>query len=373
MMKMERMTLRVFIILLFLNTTLFSQVDRSKPPKPGPPPEVKLGEYIPFQLKNGLKVFLVENHKLPRVAFKLVLDIDPVLQKNKAGYVSAAGQLLRTGTKTRTKDQIDKQLDFIGAELSANSSGAFAMCLKEHSAVLAELLSDIIINAAFKQEELDKIKLRMKSDLEASKDDPEEIARVVRNALVFGKDHPYGEAVTEETINNISLEDCRDYYNKFFRPNVAYLAVIGDITLEEAKPLVERSFGPWEKEKVPRYEYKKPFPPDSGLIAFVDRPNSVQSVINVAYPVDLKPWDKDVIEANVANTILGGGVFRLFKNLREKHGYTYGAYSSLRKDELAGSFNAYANVRTEVTDSAVVQILLEMKRIGNEKVPGDEL
>lgn len=362
------------IILIFLPLlTLFSQVDRSKPPKPGLPPEVKLGEYVSYQLNNGLKVFLVENHKLPRVAFKLVFDIDPVLEKEKAGYVSASGQLLRTGTKTRSKEQLDKEIDFIGAELSAGSTGAFAMCLKEHSAVLAELLSDIIINATFKQEELDKIKLRMKSDLEASKDDPEEIARVVRNVLVFSKDHPYGEPVTEKTIENISLEDCRDYYTKFFKPNAAYLAVIGDITLEETKPLVQKFFGAWEKKEVPAFEYKDPLPPDGGRIAIVNRPNSVQSVINVAYPVELKPWDKEVNAASVTNTILGGGVFRLFKNLREKHGYTYGAYSTLRKDKLAGSFNAYANVRNEVTDSAVIQILLEMKRIRDEKVLEEEL
>jgi len=373
MMRRKVFAISVVIIVFLPLLSLFSQIDRSKPPKPGPAPEFELGEYIPFQLNNGLKVFIVENQKLPRVAFKLVLDIDPVLEKDKAGYVSAAGQLLRTGTKTRSKDQLDKAIDLIGAELSTSSSGAFAMCLKEHAAVLAELLSDIIINASFKQEELDKIKLRMKSDLEASKDDPEEIARVVRSALVFGKSHPYGEPVTLKTVENITLEDCKDYYIKFFRPNAAYLAVIGDITPDEAEFLVNKYFGSWEEKDTPEFEYSDPLQPDSNRLAIVDRPNSVQSIINVAYPVELSPSDKDVLDALVTNTILGGGVFRLFKNLREKYGYTYGAYSLLNKDKLTGSFNAYANVRNEVTDSAVIQILLEMKRIRDEVVPEQEL
>jgi predicted Zn-dependent peptidase len=373
MIRIKKFVFKMVLVILLLPLSLFSQVDRSKAPKPGPAPDFQLGEYIPFQLGNGLKVFIVENHKLPRVAFKLVLEVDPVLEEDKAGYVSAAGQLLRTGTKTRSKTQIDRTIDLIGAELSTSPTGIFALCLKEHSDVLAELLSDILLNASFKQEELDKIKLRMKSDLEASKDDPEEIARVVGNALVFGKKHPYGEPVTLKTVENIILEDCREYYKKFFRPNAAYLAVIGDINLDEAKTLVNKYFGAWEKKDVPEFEYSDPQAPDSNRVAIVDRPNSVQSIINIVYPVELTPSDEDVINALVTNTILGGGVFRLFKNLREKHGYTYGAYSLLKKDKLVGSFNAYANVRNEVTDSAVIQILHEMKRIREEKVSEEEL
>jgi len=353
--------------------TAFAQIDRTKPPKPGSPPEIKLGEYQSFQLSNGLKVFVVENHKLPRVAFSLVVDRDPIVEGGKAGYVSASGELLRTGTKTRTKAELDKEIDFIGATFSTSSDGVFAMSLREHTDKLIKLISDVVLNADFKQDELDKIKLRMKSDLAASKDDPDAIASIVRNVIAYGKNHPYGEPMVEATVDSFSLEDCKNFYTTFFRPNISYLAVVGDITINDAKPLIEKYFGTWEKKDVPKFNYEIPLPPSGIKVAVVDRPNSVQSVINVVYPVQLKPSDKDVIDASVMNTMLGGGVFRLFENLREKHGYTYGAYSSLNKDELVGSFNAFASVRNEVTDSAVTQILYEMKRMRDEKVSDKEL
>ncbi len=366
------------LTLLFLFTILFiipskAQVDRTKMPEAGPAPEIKIGQYESFTLENGLKVFVVENHKLPRIAFSLVLDRDPIMEGNSAGYVSAAGSLLRTGTQTRTKDELDKEIDFIGAKLSTSSTGVFGLALTQHSEKLLELISDIVLNANFKQDELDKILLRMKSDLESEKDDPQAIASNVKRVLLYGKDHPYGENMTEETIKNISLKECEDYYKTFFKPNIAYLAVVGDITKSEAKNLVEKYFGSWKKGEIPHYTYKTPEQPNNTQVAIVDRPNSVQSVVNVTYPIQLKPGSEDVIKARVMNTLLGGGVFRLFYNLREKHAYTYGAYSSLSSDKLIGSFAAYANVRNSVTDSAVTQILYEMKRIRDEKVPDEEL
>jgi predicted Zn-dependent peptidase len=234
-------------------------------------------------------------------------------------------------------------------------------------------MSDLILNSEFADEQLDKILLRMKSEIAMAKDDPTAIASNVRKVLLFGKDHPYGEQTTEETIDNIKLDKCKEYYRNFFKPNIAYLAVVGDITLDEAKPLIEKYFGKWQIGDVPQFTYKKPEPPKGLNLAIVDRPNAIQSVINIAYPVQLKIGDADEIKTKVTNTILGGGVFRLFNNLREKHAYTYGAYSVLASDKLIGNFNAFADVRNEVTDSAVTEMLYEMKRLKEEAVPDDEL
>lgn len=361
------------VLISILTLAASAQVDRSKQPQPGPAPVIELSDYTTFSQENGLKVIVVENHKLPRVTFSLMLDIDPVLQRDSAGYVSAAGQLLRGGTKTRTKDQLDEEIDFIGANISTSSTGVYASSLKKHTDKLLGLMADVIINSDFKPEELEKIKLRMQSDVAQSKDDPGSIAERTADAVRYGKDHPYGEHITEQTIKNITLDKCKNYYQAYFKPNTAYLAVVGDITEDEVKPLLEKYFSNWQKGDVPENTYTVPKPPDKTEVVFVDRPNSVQSVIDVTYPVQIKIGDEDEISANVMNTVLGGGVFRLFNNLREKHAYTYGAYSNLAKDELVGNFSASAEVRNQVTDSSITEILYEMKRIKEELVPEDEM
>lgn len=370
------MTKKIFVILLSLVIVvpLFAQLDRSKRPEPGPAPEIKIGEYESFELPNGLKVFIVENHKLPRVTFNLYIDAEPVLEGENAGFVSATGELLRTGTKTRTKDKIDEEIDFIGASLETSANGIVASGLEKYKEKILEIMADIALNANFKQEELDKIKKQMLSSIAASKDDPNSIANRVSSVLMFGKNHPYGEPETEESVNSITLDKCKNYYETYFRPNIAYLAVVGDINKTKAKALVEKYFGKWIKKEVPRNSYETPKPPLINKVCLVDRPNSVQSVIAICYPTDLKIGSDDEIKASVVNLILGGSATgRLFMNLRESKGYTYGSYSRLKSDPIIGSFFAFAQVRNSVTDSSITEMLKEMKRIRNEKVSEEEL
>ena len=350
-----------------------AQVDRSQLPKPGPAPEIKLGTYETFELKNGLKVFVVRNTKLPQVSFSLLVDRDPVLEGDKAGYVSVAGELLRSGTKNRTKDQIDEEVDFIGANLSTNSTGVYASSLSRHKEKLMALMADVVLNPAFPQEEFDKILKQNKSGLAAQKDNPQYIANSVQAKLLYGANHPYGEVTTEGTLENVKLQDVQQYYNTYFKPNTAYLAIVGDITKKEAQKLVTKHFGSWQKGTVPTHTYPDPKPLQKPQIALVDRPSSVQSVVQIVHPIELTPGDADVIPARLMNDILGGGDARLFNNLRETKGYTYGAYSSLSSDELVGKFMAYANVRNAVTDSAVFEFMKELKRIRTEAVPQEEL
>ena len=344
-------------------------LDRSKPPEPGPAPVIQLGQSESFTLDNGLKVFVVENHKLPRVAFSLVLDLDPIFEGDNAGYISTAGQLLNRGTTSRTKAQIDEEVDFIGASLSTSGSGAFGSSLTKHTEKLLELLSDVTLRPSFPQEELEKIKTETISALQANKDDPGSIASNVRGVLRYGKDHPYGELITEETVASITLEDCQEYYNQYFKPDIAYLAIVGDINKQRAQQLVEQYFGDWRSGEVPKHQYEQPTPPEQTQVAMVDRPQSVQSTINITYPIELTIGHPDVVPIRVMNTILGVGFSsNLVQNLREEHGYTYSARSSLSSDRLIGSFNASADVRNEVTDSAVVEFINELRRIRNEPV-----
>ncbi|MEI7812168.1 MAG: pitrilysin family protein [Ignavibacteria bacterium] len=366
----------IFILLttlISLNILSAQKPDRSKPPAPGAAPEIKLSDYDRIDLPNGLKVFIVENHQLPVVSMSLVLDRDPIMEDSATGYLNIAGDLLRTGTKTRTKDQIDEETDFIGASLSTSSAGLFASSLKQHFEKLMDLASDIIINPVFKQEELDKLKTKTMSSLAASRDEPGTIADRIVKMLYYGRSHPYSEFETEKSVGNITLRLCRDYYDSYFKPNITYIAIVGDITKKEAEPLVNKYFGAWKKAEVKHFVYAKPAVPLTPRVAVVDRAASVQSVIRIGHPADLKTGSEDVIKAGISNTILGGGVFRLFKNLREKHAYTYGAYSGLHPDQLAGNFTASTSVRNIVTDSAITEILSEMKRIRTEKTEEAEL
>lgn len=348
-------------------------LDRSKRPEPGPAPVIKIGEAESFVLANGLKVFVVENHKIPRISYQLVLDYDPLLEGEYAGYVSFAGQLMRTGTTTKSKDEIDEAIDFIGARLNTSPDGLYASCLTRHNETLLGIMSDIIMNASFKAEELEKIRTQTLSSLEADKNDPSTISDKVGKKLFFGKAHPYGESESETSVKNITLEKCENFYKTYFKPNIGYLAIVGDITLKDAQVLIEKYLGNWQQGEVPKIKYMTPKPPAKTMVAIVDRPNAVQSTIKVGYPVDLKPGSQDEMGVRVMNTILGGGSFRLFNNLREKHGWTYGAYSQLRSDRIIASFSASAEVRNPVTDSAYTQILHEMNRLRTEPVGNDEL
>jgi len=350
------------------------KLDRSQPPKAGPAPKIQLGDIESFELDNGLKVFVVENHKLPRVAFSLQFDIDPNLEGDSKGYAAMAGSLLGTATKNRSKDEIDQAVDFIGATMSASDGGIYGMALTKHQDKLLELMSDVIINPVFKEEELEKLKTQEMSALASAKDEPETIANNVRAALTYGPKHPYGEVKTEETVEKITLDQCKKYCDTYFKPNISYLAVVGDITSAEAKPLIEKYFGKWAKGEVPTAKFDLPKKPEEQTVAFVHKPGAVQSVIHITYPVDLKPGSEDAIKASMMNTILGrSSTSRLFMNLREDKGYTYGSYSQLKEDESAGYFTAFANVRNEVTDSSITEILHELNRLRTEKVAEEEL
>ncbi len=349
-------------------------VNRSIKPKPGPAPEIKLGKTESFTLPNGMKVFVVENHKLPTISCNIELDIKPELQGDMAGYRELMSELLVAGTKTRTKDVLNAEIDQMGANINASDEGLVGSGLKKYQEKIFEILADIAMNANIPQEELELAKKKTISGLETQKNDPDAMVRNVSAIVNFGKNHPYGEIPTEKSVKNISLARCQQYYQTYFRPNVAYMAIVGDITLAEVKPLVEKYFGAWQKKDVPVASYSVPMLDGNDAnrltkVDFAPRTAAVQSVVSVTYPVDLKPGTPDVVKARVANTILGGGSQgRLFLDLREKHAWTYGAYSSLRDDDLGGSFSATVKCRNIVSDSSVGAIIDEMKMMQTERV-----
>lgn len=363
-----------FLLALCSATAVLAQVDRSKYPEPGPAPQINIGEPTSFTLPNGLKVFVVENHKLPRVTYSLVLDRDPVLEGDKAGLTSLVGEMLMGGTSTRSKDELDEAIDRIGARISASSTSASASSLKKYNEQLLELFADVLFNPSFPKVELDKLKKQTISGLAAAKDDPNSIVGVVRNAVMYGKDHPYGENETEKTVENIQVEDIKNYYANYFKPNIAYLAIVGDVHADEARELVNKYFAGWQQGEVPRHEWSNPQAPVGNKVVLVNRATSAQSVINVGYPLDLKPNDPNVIAASVVSRVLGGGASgRLFLNLREDKGYTYGAYGGINPGKLVATLNTSASVGTAVTDSATQEFIHELQRLNQKTITQEEL
>ena len=371
---MRNLKLNILTFALALSAVANAQIDRSKAPEPGAAPKINIPEPAKFELANGLKVFVIENHKLPQVSIQLSLDIPPMLEGDKVGLSSIAGDLMGAGTTKHTKSEIDEQVDFIGADFTTTGGGVYASGLSKHTDKLLDLMSEVILYPAFPEEELEKQKKRELSGLKSLASNADAIAGRVQSSLLYGKNHPYGEVQIKEHVENIGIEDCKNYYNTYFRPNIGYLVMIGDIKVEDAKQKIEKYFGTWEKKDVPTIEMPAVKNPEGVNVVFVEKPGAVQSVVKVIYPVDLPQGSKDASANLVMNGIFGGAFSsRLNMNLREAHGYTYGARGSVRADRYIGSFSAGASVRNEVTDSTVAEILKEMNSIIKDGVTKEEL
>jgi len=372
---MKRIKNILILIVALCSAVSYAQIDRSKQPEPGPAPEINLKDPQSFDLKNGLKVMVVENHKLPRVSIQLMIDNPPILEGEKAGVSSMTASLLGKGSKSISKDDFDEEVDYLGARINFGAQNAFASSLSKYFPRILELMADAGINPNFTQEEFEKEKEKLITNLKGQEKNAAAIAGRVQSALAYGTDHPYGEFITEESVNKIELKDVIQFYRNYFVPANAYLVIIGDVDFKETKELVETHFTPWTKAVPPSFSFSKPTEPLYTQINFVDVPNAVQSEVSVQNLVDLKMADDDYLSALLANQILGGGAQgRLFQNLREDKAYTYGSYSGIGNDRFAPSrFSASSSVRNAVTDSAVVEILSEVDKIIKEPVSEREL
>ena len=361
----------VFALIAFGAT---AQIDRTKLPEPAPAKELKIGDYEKFKLKNGLTVIVAENHKLPTISWTLSFNTGPITEGDKSGYRSIFGQVMRAGTTSKTKEELNEEVDFMGASVNVSSGAISAFSLSKYKTEVLDIMTDLLYNPSFPQDEFDRAIEQTLTGLQQAKDDPNTIAATVRGVVNYGSDHPYGERTTEETVKNITIDDLRNHYNEFFKPNIGYLVVVGDISKREAQKLVKKYFDKWERGEVQKEEFPAPKAIDRTVISLVDRPASVQSAISISYPIDNKPGNPDVTTASLMNQILGGGgSARLFMNLREDKGYTYGAYSGLGSSRYSATFNASASVRNEVTDSALTEFMNELRRIREEQVSQEEL
>lgn len=343
-------------------------------PKPGPAPSININKPQSFVLKNGLKVLVVENHKLPRVSFNLTLDNPPYAEGAKKGVSDILSSMIGNGTQSINKDAFNEEIDFLGANINFYASGASANGLSRYSKRILELMADGALNPLFVQEEFDKEKAKLIEELKSEEKSVTAIARRVENVLTYGKEHYKGEFTSEETLKNVTLDDVIVNYNTYFVPANAYLVIVGDVKVKEVKKEVERLFGSWKKATAPQLTYSDPKDVQYSQINFIDTPNAVQSEIALVNLSNLKMTDKEYFAVLLANQVLGGGgEGRLFLNLREKHGWTYGAYSSIGSGKYINKFRSGSSVRNAVTDSAVVEVFNELKRMRTELVSEEDL
>lgn len=370
---MNTMKFKLIMLLCFVSTSLVAQIDRSTMPKPGPAPEINLGEPDTFKMDNGLEVLVVEDHKLPRVSVRLVIDNKPH-KEDKPGISSLTSALMGTGTKNMSKDEYNEEIEFLGATVNLGSGYAYASSLKKYFPRVFELMADGALNPVFTQEEFDAEKAKLIEGIKSNDKNVGAMAGRVSSVLAYSVNHPYGQFTTEESVEKITLEDVKNYYRNFFVPGNSYMAFIGDIDKKEAKKLVDDYFKKWKTERAPEFTLPEPKKAQYRQIDFVNMSNAVQSEIIAQNTVDLQMSDEDYFPVLVANQILGGSFGSyLNMNLREDKGYTYGARSSIGADRYAARFRASVSVRNEVTDSAVVEILNEIKRIRTEPVDAQKL
>ena len=363
----------LLLTIFFINSTLLSQVDRTKPPVSGPPPVINLGKPNMFSLKNGLKVIIVENSKLPRAYANLDIDNYPDYEGDIKGVASLVSSLMGNGTTTQSKDDYNEEIDYMGASLSLSAGGGFASSLKRYFPRVLEMMSDGLKNPVFTLEDFEKEKNILIDGIKSSQNSVPDIASIVGGKLFFGSNHPFGEFATEESVNNISLKDVKKYYETYAKPNNAYLTIVGDVNYEEIKPLVEKLFGDWKKGKLPKYTMPVVNDLENPEINFIDMSNAVQSEITVGNIINISMSDPDYFPLRLANQIFGGSGGKLYLNLREDKGFTYGAYSGVETSRYVGRFSASTSVRNEVTDSSIVEIIKEIETMIDESVTEEKL
>jgi zinc protease len=343
--------------------------------------KVKLPRAEEATLKNGLQVLLLRSTKVPTFNMQLVVLsgglADPADYHGLANFTAA---LLREGTTKRSSKEISEQVDALGATLNANAglssltSTVTAAGLMENFDQTLDLFADVIRNPTFPQAEVARYKTRTLSQLQFQRSIPQFLAAEQFSRAIYGTSHPASFIVPpSESISKLSSKDIADFHAKYYRPNNAIFAIVGDITMAEIMPKLEKAFGDWEKGDVPATTIPAAPAQGDARIYLIDRPGSVQTVLQLG-TLGIERTSPDYFAVLLADHVLGGGPSgRLFLNLREDKGYTYGAYSNFGGSKFRGTWISSSEVRTDVTEGAMKEFMYELNRLRNEKVEPVEL
>lgn len=366
---------------VFAHTALSrGDLDRTKRPEGKPAPKVQLPQIQKTKLKNGLNVWLVEQHELPTVAINLVIqagsDHDPAGQ---AGLASMTADLLDEGTKTLTSLQIAEQLESTGATLNTNSSfdGSFMTLttLTKHLDPAVKVFTDVLMNPVFPKKDFERIRKQRLTALIQQRDQPPAIANNAYARILYGAAHPYGNnpVGTESSLKAMTTDDLRKFYETYYRPNNATLIVVGDVLMKDVTSRLDDAMAGWQAGDVASFTVPEPQAVDKIRVYLIDKPGAAQSEVRIGYP-SLARNTPDYFPVFVMNRILGGQfTSRINLNLRERHGYTYGANSGFAFRKGVGPFTAQGGIVTEKTDSALHEFMNEINLMREKGMTAEEL
>lgn len=371
----------VLMALALVSAAAAQKPDRSAPPGLGPPPALEIPPVQRHTLSNGLEVRIIEQHEVPLVQANLIVGagsaVDPA---GKFGAASLTADMLDEGAGTRSALELADAIAFLGAELGTSSSFDYsAVRLSTPVSKLAQalpLMADVAMRPSFPPNELERLRKERLTRLLQARDDPAALIEIAFPRLVFGEEHRYGTPAggLAPDLEAVTLEDLRAFHSGYYRPENATLIVVGDLTPEVVMPLIEKTFGAW----TPAGPARKPTPLPAATqltkrqIYIVDKPGAAQSQIRIGW-VGVPRSTPDYPTLQVLNTILGGSfTSRLNTNLRETHGYSYGAFSGFEERVSPGSFSARAGVQTDKTAEAVREFFNEFAAI-RKPVPDEEL
>ncbi len=355
--------------------------DRSKPPALGPAPALKLPAIQKTRLTNGLPVWIVEQHEVPLAQVNLIVRsgsaADPI---GKYGIGSLTAAMLDEGAGSRSALEIADAVDFLGATL-ATSSG-FDLSAVRVSVPVARLgdalqvMADVSLRPTFPADELDRLRKERLTALLQARDNVAGIVQLAFPRIVYGPTHRYGTSANglAPALEALTVDDLRAFYRAHYRPDNTTLIVVGDVTQTVLLPMLEKTFGAWKSDGMQALDPVVPTAPQltRRQVYLVDKPGAVQSQIRIGW-VGVPRSTPDFVALEVLNTILGGSfTSRLNQNLREQHGYTYGASSTFDMRRSAGPFLAAAGVQTDKTADALKEFFVELDGI-LAQVPAAEL
>lgn len=373
---MKKLSLYFAALGIVTGSIIAQPIDIHKKPDPLPVKDFAFPSYTQKILKNGLKVYIVEDHEQPTVNMELQILGGNLADGDKPGVAQMVADLLTKGTKKRSALQIAQSLDGVAAGVTASSTvGMFSVrgdALKKHLPLLMDVFSDIVLNPAFPQEEFDKVVPQIIANIKSEKSSSTSVAAAMSRKIAYGYNHAYARERTEESLTSLKISDLKKYHETYFKPGTAIIAIVGDVNAAEMIPMLEKAFAGWKKGKAPAVNVP-PAQPMSQGVYFIERPGAVQSTLmTVNSTVPFKHPDYEALRMN-ANMLGGSFGGRLFKTLRETHSYTYtpGAFMSGAKH--MNRFACIADVRNSVTDSALDVTLRELKRLSSETVPDEEL
>lgn len=367
------------IIFSFFISINAQNPDRTKPPLLPQPKSMKLPAIQQFELSNGLKVVLMEKHEVPLIQLNVIVKTGTVNDpENKTGLANLTMDLLDEGAAGKTSLELADEIDFLGANISTNA-GAHTSGVYLHTPLskfddALKIMSGIILKPDFPSVELERKKKERLTTIMQWHDQPTAIAGTAFNKFLFGEKHPYGKPTIgyENSIKSITVYDIKNFYSQYFKANNSFIVAVGAINKDDLKTKLENAFGKWQKGNVKQAELAAPVDVTERIIYLIDKPGSAQSVITIG-KIGAPRLTEDHNSIVVMNTILGGSfTSRLNNNLREVHGYTYGAGSRFSFRPIPGSFYATSSVQTEVTDKALTEFFNELNGIRNP-IPGDEL